>query len=126
MICPICSAEFEPKRKTQKCCSKECQYTRSLNMIKENQKNKSKKKRKLEKIASNIEWYRVHNPMALCPKEDCKYKGSISNSNIETCDFLYLTGIRRGMPVEECTRHKEEHKIIKEIPVTVRFRKEQI
>ncbi len=83
-------------------------------MIKANQKNKSKKKRKLEKIASNIEWYRVHNPMALCPKKDCRYKGHLGQPHEETCDFLYLTGIRRGMPVENCTRWQEEHKTVRD------------
>lgn len=63
--CIICGSEFQPKKKTQICCKRECSLKRNYQLNRENyrdyykyqmaEKQKSKKKAKKEKPKTNTE-----------------------------------------------------------------------
>ena len=50
----------------------------------------------------------------LCKKKDCRY---MAKQNLKTCDYILITGKRRGCPVENCDKYLPG-KVRRTLPVT--------
>lgn len=95
--CPICGKVFEPRSpgRKQKYCGEDCrQEAQRANARKRAKKSNPKRPKQA-----------VYNTPfgSRCTHDDCAYKGK----SVKTCDFMLLTGERRGCPADDCTRYKK-------------------
>ena len=42
----------------------------------------------------------------ICKRKDCRY---MAKTNLPTCDYMLMTGMRRGCPVKGCTKYAPGH-----------------
>lgn len=68
------------------------------------QQREAKKKATADKKAATQKYADPNVNTGLCKKTDCKY-GS-RTSGLHVCDYMLITGKRRGCPVEDCKRYE--------------------
>lgn len=120
--CDVCGKRFNKflrKDSPANLCSAICRgkYARRLNSgqpisdyaynIYKQQQREEKKKANAGKKAAALQYADPNVNTGLCKKTDCKY-GS-RTSGLHVCDYMLITGKRRGCPVEDCKRYEPGH-----------------
>lgn len=112
-VCVVCGSKFvKVKRKASgpDVCSSKCRYKWKrrtdeglpVNNIEFEKGKAERRKIALEKRIKKAE--EAAEAAYICKREGCKYR---ADNTLHSCDYMLITGHRRGCPVEGCIRYEE-------------------